>query len=340
MQQVVVQIGQSQGLFAEVDQQGRLVLDPCAESTRGFATGFLTPLLAICATPLGQLLSNTKPSGFCLVPLWNNGPCLRLGLSRGPQMALHNKATEAGAMALVSIAFQPGDGPHDWAMQALVCEMGRRLLHDMAQPVQAIYAYAASLERSATQGDWSMPEKPSGWLKSALGQIERLVLMIKEQRNSLVEQPQSQLLDPRPAMTALFWQRSHEIQKTASQLVVHIADAPELPPIKTNGRQLLAALWLHSFWRESEDHWPDVPVTFGPWGSNSSTNALSLPLATINQSVAHSPTGDSGAPPSANRIVRFERRDWGLAEPAIKRLLGELGAVDTTDPSKLTVKFY
>lgn len=80
---------------------------------------------------------------------------------------------------------------------ALLCENARRMIHDLAQPVQAIYSFGASLVHALSKDEAAYPAKQAHWIRTSNDQTERLVALIKEHRAGYIA-PKAMPIPSRP----------------------------------------------------------------------------------------------------------------------------------------------
>ena len=322
MQNVILQVGTSHPLVATFDHGHLRPL-----SVTGEEAEILTPLCDLC----GEFLTGIKLAPAVAgspamtehdLPLWPGG--LRLSLRAiGLQIDPSSDVT-----FLLALAFrQPDNTPSARAFRSLLCESARKALHDLAQPVQAVYSFTSSLCRAADQGNMSMPEKHSGWLTASLEQAERLIAMIKEQRSHYVTLGlQSIAFDPRPAVGLVLWELRERLRKTGLNLRIDLSAAPLT--LFADPARLLAALVIYGLLLESAGQTPEQPLSLScPSGAGRIKDGpvahLMLPLppetSTTSAQAAH---------------YQGERPDLGMGYAALVRALQELGP---TEPEHLPV---
>jgi hypothetical protein len=92
----------------------------------------------------------------------------------------------ASAIVELKIELNPEIAIDHKKYAALLCENARRLIHDLAQPVQAIYSFGASLVHALSKDESVYPPKQANWIRISNEQTERLVNLIKEHRASYI----------------------------------------------------------------------------------------------------------------------------------------------------------
>lgn len=326
MQKVILQVGTSQPLAANF-KDGRL--RPLSASAP--EAEILTALFDLCGEFLTGINKRAPVAGGSAIteaehalPLWPDG--LQLSMRA---INLEADPTSTGPVFL-ALSLRQLDNtltPSDGAFRALLCESARKALHDLAQPVQAVYSFTSSLCRAADQGTFSMPEKHSGWLRASLEQAERLVAMIKEQRSHYVTPgPQSVAFDPRPAVGLVLWELRERLRRSGLDLKVDLRSAPQT--LFADPARLLNALVLYGVMLESAGRAPEEPLSLSCPAS--ADEASDSPLAHLNLPLLPA----AAAVPAQSGHYQGDRPDLGMGYAALVRALQDLGP---TEPEHLPV---
>ena len=207
---------------------------------------------------------------------------------------------------------------------ALLCENTRRLIHDLAQPVQAIYSYGASLVHALSKDEAAYPPKQANWIRISNEQTERLVTLIKEHRASYISH--SAINSPcRPcwALAVLLAEfESRRIGKGGAPLYHPLPDA-WLVNVDLQKLLTCAAIYFSILEESGPELSENVTFEFGFLANPEPTDAdpskiyfgFTFPVSEQTRSQWQHPTFDP------------KRRDFGFGYLSLLRGLEELGAL-------------
>jgi hypothetical protein len=231
-----------------------------------------------------------------------------------------------GATAIVElrIALNPELAIEQKKYAALLSENARRLIHDLAQPVQAIYSFGASLVHALSKDESAFPPKQANWIRTSNEQTERLVTLIKEHRARYIS-PSAASSPCRPCW-ALAVQlaefESRRISKGRAPLYHPLSDT-RLVNVDLQKLLTCTAIYLSILEESALDLNENATLEFGFLPSPESTDVdsskiyfgFTFPFSEEARSKWQHPDFDP------------KRRDFGFGYLSLLRGLEELGAI-------------
>jgi hypothetical protein len=206
----------------------------------------------------------------------------------------------------------------------LLCEDARRLIHDLAQPVQAIYSFGASLVNAVYKDETAYPPKQANWIRISNEQTERLVNLIKEHRANYIS-PTAFNAPCRPcwALAVLLAEFESRRMGKGGTLLYH--PLPDSCLVNVDLQKLLTctAIYLSILEESASEMNEKVTFDFGFLANPEPTDVdpgkiyfgFTFPVSEQTRSNWQHPTFDP------------KRRDFGFGYLSLLRGLEELGAI-------------